>query len=107
MKNENSQSLAQIRGWKLIWGAAVPQWICMFLWLAAQGRLMTNVNLFVNIMTEDPRCYACGMGEENIEQILRICPAARVVWHRLGWQDNDSSLGGHGGPFRDWLLKNR
>lgn len=48
---------------------------------------MTNVNRFIRKISDDPRCLTCGE-VENTEHIIRKCPAARVVWRRLGWRDN-------------------
>lgn len=44
----------------------------------------------------------CGM-EEDTEHIIRLCPAARVVWRRLGCQDIDIIQGGN---LREWVLHN-
>ena len=62
---------------------------------------MTNGNRFVRKLTEDPRSFACGDVEENIEHIVHLCPTARIVWRKFGMkaEDPDSSLN-----FQDWLL---
>lgn len=46
MRQCESPSLEQIKGWKQIWSVAIPQRIRMFLWLAVQDRLMTNINRY-------------------------------------------------------------
>lgn len=83
IRNADERQPSQTKGWKSIWSVLVPQRIRLFLWLVVQDRLMTNANRFLQQLTDDPRCFACGEVEENTMHILRQCPAARMVWKKL------------------------
>lgn len=75
----------QSKKWALIWKAPVPQRVRLFMWLLIQDRLMTNGNRFIRTLTDDPRCKICDAVEETSEHIVRGCPAAIVVWQKLGF----------------------
>lgn len=61
---------------------------------------MSNANRFLRRITEDPRCFLCGEVEENIEHILRKCPAAILTLRNFPWL-NDGEL--FSKIFLEWL----
>ena len=86
--------------WKGIWKLPIPQRVRMFLWLCYHDRILSNSNRFIRHLTDDPRCYACGEVEENTSHIIRDCPAARLVWRRLGVPLGDARWRG---SIKVWL----
>ena len=103
LRNDEEMDEGQSKNWQVIWKAPVPQRVRFFLWLVFHGRVMTNAARFLRGLTEDPRCYVCGYVEENIDHILRRCPATTVVWRSLGWDGEGSFINE---DFKGWLTRN-
>lgn len=70
--------------WEAIWNAPVQQRIRAFMWVACHDRVLGNLNRYKRRMTDEPKCYICGADEESTLHILRDCPAARLVWRKIG-----------------------
>lgn len=45
---------------------------------------MGNANRYKRNMADNPRCLVCDASEETTLHILRDCPAARMVWRKVG-----------------------
>ena len=103
IRNEEAPCFEEVRGWRTMWRVEVPQRVKFFLWLASQDRIMTNSNRFLRRLTDDPRCLVCGEVEENTAHILRECPAALMVWRKLGVELRTVTWRL---PLKDWILLN-
>ncbi|CAA0830665.1 Polynucleotidyl transferase- ribonuclease H-like superfamily protein [Striga hermonthica] len=68
--------------WKLIWRTQVPQRVRSFLWLTAHDRLLTNKERFRRHLSASAEYEACGASESTLH-VLRDCPCAKQMWHRL------------------------
>lgn len=72
-------------------------------WLVFHDCLMANTNRVLRGLAQDPGCRICGENEEDIEHILRSCPAATLGWNKFPWISHDELLSK---PICDWLLWN-
>lgn len=53
----------------------------IFLWLALQGKALSNEQRLRRESTLDPSCNFCGQHSESFLPVLRdVCPRAREVW---------------------------
>ncbi|XP_056697578.1 uncharacterized protein [Spinacia oleracea] len=89
--------------WKHIWKLKLPQRLRFFLWLVFRDRLMSNKNRVLRGLTQDASCKVCGALEEDVEHILRKCPAAISLWSKFPWIPNNEFLNQ---PFHMWLDSN-
>lgn len=89
--------------WGKLWKLRLPQRIRFFLWLVFRDRLMSNTNRVLRHLIQDPSCSVCGAQEEDVEHILRSCPAAILVWKKFPWI-TDTEL--FAKPLQDWLVYN-
>lgn len=55
-------------------------------------------------MTDNPRCYICGDAEETTLHILRDCPAARLIWNKLGGPAEQQSF--YQAHMKQWITAN-
>lgn len=65
---------------------------------------MGNANRFKRHMTDNPWCFVCGAPEESTLHIVRDCPAARVVWKRVGGPANSPHF--FHGDVKQWVTDN-
>ncbi|KAK9046351.1 hypothetical protein V6N11_052243 [Hibiscus sabdariffa] len=65
--------------WKLLWHLHIPKRM-YFLWLASNGKLLTNLNGFIHNLTDDPVYTVCGTSKELILHVLRDCDSAANLW---------------------------
>ncbi|CAN1142648.1 Putative ribonuclease H protein At1g65750 [Linum perenne] len=70
--------------WKVVWKWTGPCKIQYFLWLVAQGKLLTNLERKRRHLTEDGECPRCANSDESILHVLRDCVFAQQVWDQLG-----------------------
>ncbi|XP_074298539.1 uncharacterized protein LOC141629436 [Silene latifolia] len=89
--------------WRTIWRIPVQQRVRMFIWLAAHGRVMVNVNRVIRNMGDDPRCPRCEGDEETTEHLLRSCPVSKQIWNLIGI--DSSNIYFFNSPFSEWLTR--
>lgn len=82
MRNETDSTDDEC--WNVVWSAPIQQRVRAFLWLSCHDRLLGNLNRYRRHMTDTPKCYICNAEEESTLHILRDCPAAKLVWRRIG-----------------------
>ncbi|CAN1156973.1 Putative ribonuclease H protein At1g65750 [Linum perenne] len=70
--------------WNSVWKWQGPGRVQYFLWLVAQGKLLTNLERKRRHLTEDSSCPRCGATKESILHVLRDCNYAGQVWECLG-----------------------
>ncbi|CAN1790174.1 Putative ribonuclease H protein At1g65750 [Linum perenne] len=70
-------------GWNRIWKWQGPNRIKHFMWITAQGKLMTNVERVRRHLSATEMCTACNHNVEDIDHVLRKCTAAMEVWNAL------------------------
>ncbi|CAN1120508.1 Putative ribonuclease H protein At1g65750 [Linum perenne] len=80
--------------WSLVWRWNGPGRVQYFLWLAAQGKLLTNLERKRRHLTNGGNCPRCDLDEESILHVLRDCSYARQVWDHLGVSASDPSRTG-------------
>ncbi|CAL1354280.1 unnamed protein product [Linum trigynum] len=85
-----------------IWRAPKTKRVQAFLWLATQGRLLTNAERQRRHLTMTPTCTVCGDGDETVTHVLRDCPYARGVWAEFLEHEPDQEFF-QADPFH-WLL---
>lgn len=66
-----------------IWRVVAHERVRVFIWLAANQVLMTNVERYRRHLCDSSLCSVCKSGEETILHILRDCPAMAGIWTRL------------------------
>ncbi|XP_074314431.1 uncharacterized protein LOC141649645 [Silene latifolia] len=89
--------------WRTIWRLPVQQRVRMFIWLAAHGRVMVNVNRVIRNMGDDPRCPRCDGDEETTEHLLRSCPVSKQIWNLIGI--DSSNIYFFNSPFSEWITR--
>ncbi|KAJ8420570.1 hypothetical protein Cgig2_025917 [Carnegiea gigantea] len=90
--------------WKWVWRLWVPQRVRMFVWLALQDKLLTNVNRVQRGLASDMRCLACDADTEDLDHILQKCPMAVSLWQALSthsWRCVGNAL-----DLKSWMLAN-
>ncbi|CAN1750621.1 Putative ribonuclease H protein At1g65750 [Linum perenne] len=70
--------------WKSVWNWNGPGKVQYFLWLVAQGKLLTNLERKRRHLTDVGSCPRCESEDESILHLFRDCPFARQVWVNLG-----------------------
>ncbi|CAN1136739.1 Putative ribonuclease H protein At1g65750 [Linum perenne] len=65
-----------LEAWKSVWKWSGPNRIRHFLWLTIQNKLLTNDERRRRHLTEDGSCRRCGNQCEDVNHIMRECPAA-------------------------------
>lgn len=66
-----------------LWRTVVPERVKLFMWLAMNQVLMTNVERHRRHLSDSNICPVCKSGQETILHILRDCPAMAGIWQRL------------------------
>ncbi|CAN1193235.1 Putative ribonuclease H protein At1g65750 [Linum perenne] len=87
--------------WKVCWKWKGPHRIRMFLWLAIQGKLLTNQERYRRHMTLHTACGYCQDTSESVTHVLRDCAFAKEVWRIVGGFDTSGSL--WQGSGSEWL----
>ncbi|XP_019199070.1 PREDICTED: uncharacterized protein LOC109192823 [Ipomoea nil] len=82
------------------WKLKVPNRIRTFLWLVKHGRIMCNSNRARRRLTDCDKCDLCNTKTEDIEHVLRRCPAAEEVWKSISRLDYERMKEA---PFQEWL----
>lgn len=80
LANGQAGEVTSVVQWKKIWRVEVFERICIFLWLVARGRIMTNNHLVKCRLRHDYRCEACGNVMEDTLHVLSDCSRAKRVW---------------------------
>lgn len=92
------------RLWGLAWKWRGPQRIRTFLWLALGGKLLTNAERSRRHMTDEATCEVCHCGVEDLDHVLRHCPAAQDFWKLIiprTLMQTFNSL-----PYMEWITTN-
>ncbi|XP_019197687.1 PREDICTED: uncharacterized protein LOC109191482 [Ipomoea nil] len=85
--------------WMSIWKLKVPNKICIFIWTAMHGKILTNSNRYKRCLSECDKCIRCPTKTEDTQHVLRDCPAAKEVLEIvLPYLSMDPNL-----PFEDWM----
>jgi hypothetical protein len=87
-----------------IWKAKLPEKIRIFVWLLAQGVVLTKDNMLKKNWARDPGCYFCGSLETN-DHLFFQCPIAKVVWGYLPYAFNNETYLCHIMVFFPWIEK--
>lgn len=90
--------------WDAVWRAPVQQRIRAFLWLSCHDRILGNLNRFKRHMTDATKCFICDAPEESTLHIIRECPAARMVWRKLGGPASSPTF--FQSDLKDWITDN-
>ncbi|KAA3486878.1 LINE-1 reverse transcriptase isogeny [Gossypium australe] len=90
--------------WKIPWKYKGPQRVRMFLWLAFRERLLTNSERARRGISHSSSCIICGHGFEDLEHVLRDCPAAKEVWMLV--LPNQLKQRFFSVSFQDWFILN-
>ncbi|CAA0822774.1 Polynucleotidyl transferase- ribonuclease H-like superfamily protein [Striga hermonthica] len=91
-------------GWRAIWKWTGPQRVRQFLWLAAQEKLLTNVERHRRHITRSTLCPLCEQFPESTLHCLRDCVGAKQIWMTLIPTKNHSAF--FSMPLRDWIVQN-
>ncbi|XP_056698764.1 uncharacterized protein [Spinacia oleracea] len=86
---------------RLIWKLNIlPKWK-YFVWKIFYDGLAVKVNLVRRGLNCDTMCNYCGLGEEDLQHVLRFCSVAELSWNtsslRINPFENESW------PLRKWL----
>ncbi|KAL9830901.1 putative transcription factor interactor and regulator CCHC(Zn) family [Arabidopsis thaliana] len=66
-----------------LWRTVVLERVKLFMWLAMNQVLMTNVERHRRHLCDSNICPVCKSGQETILHILRDCPAMAGIWQRI------------------------
>lgn len=67
--------------WKVLWKLKIPPKLQYFMWLAAQGKILTSEQKVRRQQTNNSSCGFCSWPNENVLHILRDCERAIDVWN--------------------------
>ncbi|KAG8486120.1 hypothetical protein CXB51_019453 [Gossypium anomalum] len=76
---ESSRS-SHDEAWKAVWKYQGPQRVCLFLWLAAKHRLLTNSERARRGIGRNSACPLCGHDTEDILHVIRDCSKVKEAW---------------------------
>jgi hypothetical protein len=65
--------------YKVIWKSKIPEKIKIFMWLVAQGAILSKDNMIKRKWEGNPGCYFFGSAE-TVDHLLFTYPIAKVVW---------------------------
>ena len=69
--------------WNDLWRMKIPPKIHIFIWLAYQGKILSNEQRTKRNLTSYPSCLLCGWQTESVIHILKDCPLAMMVWKSI------------------------
>lgn len=67
-------------GWRAIWRMKIQQQVKIFVWLMANGKLMTNSKSWRRKLEHSPLCVRCGQLDEEVMHAIRDSAHAKDVW---------------------------
>ncbi|CAN1120274.1 Putative ribonuclease H protein At1g65750 [Linum perenne] len=91
-------------GWQKIWRWQGPNKIKHFMWIVAQGSLMTNAKRERRHIATSNRCDICNGGLEDAGHLFRSCSFARNTW--ISILPDVISPAQLGSDFSSWWLDN-
>ncbi|CAN1810904.1 Putative ribonuclease H protein At1g65750 [Linum perenne] len=87
--------------WERIWRWKGPHRINLFLWLATNERLFTNVERARRHISTSAVCPRCGSEIESVGHVLRDCRFAAETWTSLGFRTDDR---GWDEAMSNWII---
>ncbi|CAL8164027.1 unnamed protein product [Prunus armeniaca] len=69
--------------WKSLWILNVPPKLQYLMWLASQGKILSNDQRVRRYLASDPSCGFCSWPTETVLHILRDCERARSKWNAI------------------------
>uniref|UniRef100_A0A2C9W680 Reverse transcriptase zinc-binding domain-containing protein n=1 Tax=Manihot esculenta TaxID=3983 RepID=A0A2C9W680_MANES len=66
-----------------IWALKCPQRVRNFVWLACQGKILTNEERLRRGLTNNEACGLCGTHQESVLHFLRDCRMIKSVWREV------------------------
>ncbi|CAI9115790.1 OLC1v1016785C1 [Oldenlandia corymbosa var. corymbosa] len=69
--------------WRAIWTWSGSERVKTCLWLAAKGKLMTNMERHRRHIGSSPLCLRCAWEPESITHVFWDCPNLRQIWDHL------------------------
>ena len=87
-----------------LWRTVVPERVKLFMWLAMNQVLMTNVERHQRHLCDSNICPVCKSGQETILHILRECPAMAGIWQRIVLMRQRRSF--FSNTLLEWLYEN-
>ncbi|CAL9010471.1 unnamed protein product [Prunus brigantina] len=69
--------------WKSLWSLNVPPKLQYFMWLASQGKILSNDQRVRRQLAFGPSCGFCSWPTETVLHILRDCERARSTWNAI------------------------
>ncbi|CAL9005467.1 unnamed protein product, partial [Prunus brigantina] len=69
--------------WKSLWSSNVPPKLQYFMWLASQGKILSNDQHARRQLASDPSCSFCSWPIETVLHIHRDCERARSTWNAI------------------------
>jgi hypothetical protein len=80
----STQGLSRIGGWRqVVWKWDIQLKIKLFIWLAAENKILTWDNLQQRGWEGPSRCQLCKQDTENINHLFIHCSFTKSVWERL------------------------
>lgn len=90
--------------WQLIWKWQGPRRVRTFMWLAVQGKIQCNTELYKRRVVADMGCIRCNGVIEDAAHAFRDCVAVQGIWRKLFMGHayaNFFSL-----PLDEWIFQN-
>ncbi|KAA3464007.1 reverse transcriptase [Gossypium australe] len=86
--------------YRKLWRIDLPIKIKIFIWKSSWNYLATKVNMLIRRLATSSLCPHCGVAEETMNHLFRVCPVSEEVWRNL--LDLDLSIFTQE-EFGDWL----
>ncbi|KAA3483968.1 reverse transcriptase [Gossypium australe] len=86
--------------YRKLWRIDLPIKIKIFIWKSSWNYLATKVNMLICRLATSSLCPRCGVAEETMNHLFRVCPVSEEVWRNL--LDLDLSIFTQE-EFGDWL----
>ncbi|KAA3457895.1 reverse transcriptase [Gossypium australe] len=86
--------------YRKLWRIDIPIKIKIFIWKSSWNYLATKANMLICRLAVNSLCPRCGLAEENMNHLFRICPVSEEIWRNLTVLDTSFFTQEE---FGDWL----
>ncbi|KAA3462362.1 Ribonuclease H-like superfamily protein [Gossypium australe] len=69
--------------YRKLWQIDIPTKIKIFIWKSSWNYLATKANMWIRRLAANSLCPRCGLEEESMNHLFRMCPVSEEIWRNL------------------------